>query len=61
LLGAVVGSDGKMADVWVVRKLGLGLDQKAIATVRQWRFEPATKAGQPVPILINIQVQFRLY
>jgi TonB family protein len=61
LLGAVVGSDGKMADVWVVRKLGLGLDQKAIATVRQWRFEPATEAGQPVPILINIQVQFRLY
>jgi TonB family protein len=61
LLGMVVGSDGNPQDVWVIRKLGLGLDQKAIATVRQWRFTPATKDGEPVAVILNIEVSFHLY
>jgi TonB family protein len=45
----------------VQRSLGMGLDEKAIEAVRQWRFEPAKKDGQPVPVMINVEVNFRLY
>ncbi len=38
-----------------------GLDQKAIESVRQWKFEPATKDGVPVAVRVNVEVQFRLY
>ena len=43
------------------KKLGLALDRKAIDAVRTWKFEPATRDGEPVPVLINVEVMFRLY
>jgi TonB family protein len=61
VLGVVVGRDGNPKTVWVSKKLGLGLDEKAIEAVRQWRFEPAMKNGQPVATAINVEVSFRLY
>lgn len=61
VLWLVVGSDGKPHDIRVQRALGMGLDQKAIEAVREWRFEPAKKDGQPVPVMINVEVNFRLY
>jgi TonB family protein len=39
----------------------MGLDQKAIDAVRQWRFEPALRERQPVAVVVNIEVTFRLY
>jgi TonB family protein len=45
----------------VQRTLGLGLDEKAIEAVRQWKFDPARKNGQPVAVQINVEVNFRLY
>ena len=45
----------------LARSLGLGLDQKAIEAVRQWKFEPAMKDGHPVAVQINVEVNFRLY
>jgi len=39
----------------------MGLDQSALETVRTWRFEPGTKDGQPVPVWMYIEVNFRLY
>src|SRR5215472_9014568 len=56
----IVGSDGKPHDVHVVRSLGLGLDEKAIEAVKQWRFEPAQKDGKPVAVAIEIEVTFHL-
>jgi len=61
VLGVVVGSDGNPKTVWISKKLGLGLDEKAIEAVRQWRFEPAMKNGQPVAVAINVEVSFSLY
>ena len=61
VLYVIVGPDGKTRDVRVVRSLGLGLDEKAIEAVRTWRFEPAKKDGQPVPVAVNIEVNFSLY
>jgi TonB family protein len=44
----------------ITRGLGEGLDTQALAAVAGWRFEPAKKNGQPVAVLINVQVTFRL-
>ena len=37
-----------------------GLDQEALKTVRLWRFAPGTMAGQPVPVLVEIELAFTL-
>ena len=61
VLWLVVAPDGHPQQIRVQRSLGMGLDEKAIEAVRQWRFEPAKKDGQPVPVMINVEVNFRLY
>jgi protein TonB len=61
VLWVVVGPDGRPHDIRVQRTLGMGLDEKAIEAVRQWKFEPARKDGAPVAVQINVEVNFRLY
>jgi protein TonB len=61
VLWLVVGPDGHPRDVRIARSLGLGLDEKAIEAVKQWKFEPAMKDGKPVAVQINVEVDFRLY
>jgi TonB family protein len=60
VLSLIVGADGRPYDIKVSRALGKGLDEKAIEAVRQWRFKPAMKEGEPVSVVINVEVQFRL-
>jgi TonB family protein len=61
VLWLIVGPDGRPRDIRVTRTLGLGLDEKAIEAVKQWKFEPALKDGRPVAVQINVEVSFRLY
>ncbi|MGC2182716.1 MAG: energy transducer TonB [Terriglobales bacterium] len=61
VLWLVVGADGLPHNIGVQRSLGMGLDEKAIAAVSTWRFQPATLNGQPVAVEVNVQVSFRLY
>ena len=61
MLAVIIGPDGRARDIRVSRSLGMGLDEKAIETVRTWKFEPARKDGQPVAVVVNIEVNFRLY
>ncbi len=61
VLWLIVGPDGKPRDVKVARSLGMGLDEKAIEAVRNWKFQPAMKDGKPVAVQINVEVNFRLY
>jgi protein TonB len=56
----VVRRDGSVGDVRLVRTLGAGLDQRAIAAVKQWRFSPARRQGAPVDILVEVAVGFAL-
>jgi protein TonB len=61
VLWVIVGPDGRPRDIKIQRSLGMGLDEKAIEAVRQWKFDPAKKDGQPVAVQINVEVNFRLY
>ena len=59
-LEIVVRRDGRVGDVTLLRGLGSGLDQRAMDAVRQWRFAPATRAGVPVDVVVEVAVEFRL-
>src|SRR5271157_3947867 len=61
VLFLVVDAAGRPQQIHVQHALGMGLDEKAIEAVRQWRFDPAKKDGQPVPVMISVEVNFRLY
>lgn len=62
VLWVVIGPDGRPRDpIKVLRSVGMGLDQKAVEAVRQWRFDPAKKDGQPVAVQIAVEVDFHLY
>ena len=60
VLQMIVDAEGHPRDVRVVRGLGFGLDSKAIEAVKQWRFEPALKDGQPVNVQVSVEVGFHL-
>jgi TonB family protein len=62
LLECIVRQDGSTTDCRVVRSLDptFGLDQEAVKAARQWRFKPGTRFGQPVPVLITIELSFTL-
>jgi periplasmic protein TonB len=60
LLEIVVRRDGSVGDVTLLRGLGMGLDQRAIAAVRQWRFDPARLRGAAVDVIVEVAVEFTL-
>ena len=62
LLEAVVLPDGSVGNVTVVRSLDrvFGLDEEAIKAARQWRFVPGTRFGEPVAVLVTIELTFTL-
>lgn len=60
LLEIVIRSDGSVGDVTLLDGLGAGLDQRAVAAVRQWRFAPARRKGVSVDILVEVAVEFTL-
>jgi TonB family protein len=61
VLRIVVNAEGNAEEITVVKKLGMGLDEKAIETVKNWRFKPADGPdGNPVASVVPIEVTFRL-
>jgi protein TonB len=56
----IVDENGLPQNIMVVKKLGSGLDQKAIEAVQKWRFRPGTKDGKAVRVQVTIDVVFRL-
>jgi protein TonB len=62
LVACVVRADGTVGSVQIVRSLDptFGLDEQAIAAVKQWRFAPGTRAGMPVSVQVMIELTFTL-
>jgi protein TonB len=61
VLQIVVDTQGSVVDVRVVKPLGLGLDEKAVDTVRTWKFKPGMRNGAAVPVRVLVEVSFRLF
>jgi len=61
VLSLVVNDEGLPTDVSIIRPLGYGLDEKALSCVKNWRFKPAEKNGQPVAAKIAVEIDFHLY
>jgi TonB family protein len=62
LVGLIVDAQGNPQNVHIVRALGMGLDEKAMEAVRKYKFKPAMRDGKtPVPVYVNVEVNFRLY
>jgi TonB family protein len=57
----IVDSQGNPQDVRLVNHLGMGLDEKAIAAVKQYRFKPAMYQGHAVAVQIVIDIDFHLH
>ena len=62
LISLIVDAQGNPQNVRVVRSVGMGLDEKAMEAVRQYKFKPAQdQKGKSVPVQISFLVNFRLY
>ena len=63
IVSLIVDANGNPQNVHVVRSLGMGLDEKALEAVRQYKFKPAMDqvTHKAVPVPINVEVRFRLY
>lgn len=62
LVAAVVLPDGRVGDVVVTVSLDKtdGLDAEAVATVKRWLFRPGTLDGRPVPVIVSVELTFKL-
>jgi TonB family protein len=61
VVSLIVDAQGLPQRVRVVRALGMGLDEKAVEAVRQYKFKPAMFQGKAVPVEVNIEVNFQIY
>jgi TonB family protein len=61
ILGVIISADGIPLSVWITRPAGEGLDEKSIEAVKRWRFQPATKDGEPVAVFLSVETTFHLY
>src|SRR6478735_5751575 len=61
-LECIVMPDGSVGEVKVTRSLDpiFGLDQEAIKAAKMWRFRPGMRQGEPVPVIITIELTFTL-
>ena len=61
LVNLIVDAQGRPQNVYTLRGVGMGLDEKAIEAVKQYRFKPAMEGGKPVPVTLNIEVNFQIF
>jgi TonB family protein len=57
-LSIVINTKGAVTDAKVTKGLGYGLDERAVNTVRSWKFEPARRNGTPVTVAVVVEVSF---
>ncbi len=60
ILEALIDAQGEVKDVRVLKSLGPDLDTAAADALRQWKFQPGTLNGEPVPVIFNLTMNFKL-
>lgn len=60
IVQATIDKGGNVVDAKILKGLPMGLDQEALATIRKWKFEPATLNGKPVAVYYNLTINFTL-
>jgi len=62
ILEAVIGSDGSVSDLIILKSTREPLlDEAALRAVSQWEYEPATRNGTPVSVYLTVTVNFQLH
>jgi TonB family protein len=61
LVNLIVNEKGRPENVHVIRGVGNGLDEKAVEAVKKYKFKPARENGDPVPVELNVEINFKLF
>ena len=61
VVSLIVDADGHPKNVHVLRGVGMGLDEKAVQAVQQYKFKPALQNGKPVAVYLNVEVNFQIF
>jgi protein TonB len=61
LVNLIVDQNGNPVNVHVLRGVGMGLDDKAVEAVKQYKFKPAREGGKPVAVELNVEVNFQIF
>jgi protein TonB len=61
LVNLIIDPNGRPQNVHVLHGVGMGLDEKAVEAVRQYKFTPAKKNGKPVAVEMNVEVNFQIF
>ena len=61
VVSLVVDAQGNPQNVKIKQSVGFGLDEEAVAAVKKYKFAPATLHGKPVPVYVDIRVDFKRY
>ena len=59
ILYGVIRPDGTVDSIQLVKGIDEQLDANSITAFSQWKFEPATREGQPVPLEAIVHIPFR--
>jgi protein TonB len=62
VLQSIVRADGSVSDIRVMQSLDTehGLDEQAVAAMKQWTFKPGQRDGKPVAVRIRCEMKFAL-
>jgi len=58
---AIIDENGQVQEARVQKSMGMGLDEEAVRAVMSYRFKPAERFGSAVPVMMAVEVNFRLY
>ena len=61
VVSLIVDASGNPKNVHVLRGVGMGLDEKAVQAVQQYKFKPALQNGKPVAVYLNVEVNFQIF
>ncbi len=61
IVSLIVDSHGNPTHVQIERSIGMGLDEKALEAVMQYKWKPAYYHGRPVAVAMSVVVNFHIF